>query len=411
MKSIKLSHPTAKLEGRVEVPGSKSESNRLLVLKHLYFPDLKIDRISNSRDTLIMQSALQSCDEVIDIGDAGTAMRFLTAYYASLPGKATYIQGSRRMHQRPIGILVDALSRLGATISYGHNVGYPPLRIEGQKLQGGQLVVDSSVSSQFISALMMIAPAMEQGLQIQLINSVVSAPYIHLTATIMRSLGLEVRLTDSTIEIPKTKTLEAQNQVVEPDWSAASYWYAMAALSAHFMVQLPGFRKKSQQGDAAIAQLFEPLGVSSAFIDGGLRLQKSDAKNEIPEIDLLNTPDLAQTMAVVCAAKNQLVKITGLQTLRIKETDRLQALKTELEKTGAEIEIGEDFLEIKKGVQFTQGVTFETYDDHRMAMALAPLALLSPIIINNPQVVAKSYPTFWEDLEGVGFTKSEIVLS
>lgn len=403
MKSIKLSHPTSKVIGKVQVPGSKSESNRLLLLKYLYFPHLDIGKISDSRDTTLMQTALQSGSGDINIGDAGTAMRFLTAYYASLSGKITTLHGTDRMHERPIGLLVEALKKLGARISYLQKPGYPPLKIQGEKLNGGTLEIDGSVSSQFISALMMIAPAMDEGLHLKLKGFSVSAPYIYLTANIMITLGFEVSLKNDEVVIPKAEIPDSKPLVVEADWSAASYWYAIALLAEKAEIYLPGFRQYSSQGDSAVSGLFESLGVQSHFIGTGFRLQKSEARNSNLTINLVNNPDLAQTMAVVYAAKNLPAKITGLQTLRIKETDRLEALKTELEKTGAKIEVGDDFLEIKKGIQTIEGVTFETYEDHRMAMALAPLALIDPIRINNPDVVAKSYPSFWQDLELVGF--------
>lgn len=400
---MKLSHPTSHVIGKIEVPGSKSESNRLLLLKHLYFPNLDIGKISDSRDTSFMQAGLQSKGSAIDVGDAGTAMRFITAYNATKAGQTVTISGSDRMHQRPIGILVDALNLLGARITYLDKEGYPPLQITGQNLKGGILEIDGSVSSQFISALMMIGPCMKKGIHLKLKGFSVSTPYIYLSANLMRKFGFEVRLEGGDIIIPHKKVEQVPAFVVEPDWSAASYWYAIALLAEKAEIYLPGFRQHSLQGDAFVSGLFEPLGIQSLFIGSGFRLKKGEAKQQKFVINLIHNPDLAQTMAVVFAAKNLPAKITGLQTLRIKETDRLQALKTELEKTGAEIEIGDDFLEVKKGIQNLEGVVFDTYEDHRMAMAFAPLALLAPIAINDPGVVAKSYQSFWEDLGRVGF--------
>lgn len=408
MSSIKISHPTRKVIGRVEVPGSKSESNRLLLLKHLYFPNMDIGKISNSRDTAFMQRGITASSDEVNVGDAGTAMRFLTAFYACQAGRKVKMLGTDRMYQRPIGILVDALNSLGAKISYADREGYPPLNIEGQKLQGGKLEIDGSVSSQFISALMMIAPGMERGLKLKLKGFSVSAPYIYLTANLMRKLGFEVTFEAGDIIIPHKEVAEAPALIVEPDWSAASYWYAITLLAEKAEIYLPGFREHSLQGDAFVSGLFEPLGVHTHFIGSGFHLKKGEVKEQKFTINLVHNPDLGQTMAVAYAAKNLPAKITGLQTLRIKETDRLQALKTELEKTGAEIEIGDDFLEVKKGIQYLEGVTFETYEDHRMAMAFAPLALLSSITINNPEVVAKSYQSFWEDLERVGFVAEKV---
>ncbi|AEV32804.1 5-enolpyruvylshikimate-3-phosphate synthase [Owenweeksia hongkongensis DSM 17368] len=406
MSAIKLSHATSKVIGKIEVPGSKSESNRLLLLKHLYFPNLNIGKISDSRDTSFMKAALESENSEINIGDAGTAMRFNTAFNATKAGRNITLSGSERMHERPIGILVDALNKLGAKITYLDKEGYPPLKIEGQQLAGGTLEIDGSVSSQFISALMMIGPGMKEGIHLKLKGFSVSAPYIYLTANLMRKLGFDAKLDEEDIIIPHQKAKEIQSSVVEPDWSAASYWYAIALLTDEAEIYLPGFLQHSLQGDASVRGLFEPLGIQSLFIGSGFRLKKGEVKQQRFDINLVHNPDLAQTLAVVFAAKNLPAKITGLQTLRIKETDRLKALKTELEKTGAEIEIGDDFLEVKKGIQNLEGVIFDTYEDHRMAMAFAPLALMAPITINNPEVVAKSYQSFWEDLEAVGFLVS-----
>ena len=403
MSAIKLSHPSSKVVGKIEVPGSKSESNRLLLLKHLYFPNLSINKISDSRDTSFMKAALESESGEINVGDAGTAMRFNTAFNAARAGINVTLSGSERMHHRPIGILVDALNQLGAKITYVDKEGFPPLKIEGHKLLGGSIEIDGSVSSQFISALMMIGPGMEEGIHLTLKGFSVSAPYIYLTASLMRKLGFDVKVEGEDIIIPHKKVKDVQSFTVEPDWSAASYWYAIALLAQKAEIYLPGFRQHSLQGDAFVSGLFEPLGIHSHFIGSGFRLKKVEVKQQRFDINLVHNPDLAQTLAVVFAAKNLPAKITGLQTLRIKETDRLQALKIELEKTGAEIEIGDDFLEVKKGIQNLEGVTFDTYEDHRMAMAFAPLALIGPITINNPEVVAKSYPSFWKDLERVGF--------
>lgn len=406
MSAITLSHPTSKVIGKIEVPGSKSESNRLLLLKHLYFPNLDIGKISDSRDTSFMKAGLESESANINIGDAGTAMRFITAYSATKPGTDITLSGSDRMHQRPIGILVDGLNLLGAKITYLDKEGYPPLRIEGHELKGGTLEIDGSVSSQFISALMMIGPGMEEGIHLKMKGFSVSAPYIYLTANLMRKFGFDVKLENGDIIIPHKTVDTVPKFVVEPDWSAASYWYAIALLADSAEIYLPGFRQHSLQGDAFVSGLFEPLGIHSHFIGSGFRLKKGEVKQQKFEINLIHNPDLAQTLAVVFAAKNLPAKITGLQTLRIKETNRLEALKTELEKTGAEIEIGNDFLEVKKGIQSLEGVVFDTYEDHRMAMAFAPLALLAPITINDPDVVAKSYQSFWKDLESVGFLVS-----
>lgn len=414
MDSIKLSHPTGKVIGKIQVPGSKSEANRLLVLRQLYFPNLEIKGLSSSRDTHILTRLLidYNKNNKLNAEDAGTAMRFATAFLASQEGQWT-LSGSERMHERPIGILVESLQKLGAEIEYLDEEGFPPLKITGQKLAGGEIEVDGSQSSQFISALMMIGPAMEEGLKIYIPGFSVSTPYIYLTANIMRKLGLKVTVLGEEIIIPpKDQELMApQTFSIEPDWSAASYWYLIALLADKAEIYLPGFHQYSLQGDSFVANLFAPLGIDSHFIGAGFRLKKAEIKQSEFDINLVHNPDLAQTMAVAFAATGLKARIKGLQTLRIKETDRLQALKTELEKTGAEIEIGEDYLKVNKGVQYVKGICFKTYNDHRMAMALAPLALLGEIEIENPQTVQKSYGSFWQDLEKVKFAIADARLS
>ena len=403
MEVLKLSHPSKKIIGKIQVPGSKSESNRLLILKYLYFPGLEIGRLSDSRDSRFMEQALKSTSSSIDVGDAGTAMRFLTAYYSINTGKSVRLAGTDRMHERPIGILAEALKTLGAEILYEKQEGYPPLLITGKKLKGGILEIDGSVSSQFISALMMIGPSMEQGLSILVKGFSVSTPYIYLTANLMRRLGFEISIRGEEIIIKPRIPKSPATFAVEPDWSAASYWFLMSLLAEKAEIYLPGFRQYSLQGDAFVSGLFEPLGVESHFIGSGFRLKKSVQQQERFSINLIHNPDLAPTMAVAFAAKNIPARISGLQTLKIKETDRLEALKVELEKTGAQVKVGEDFLEIVRGIQHLEGLTFSTYKDHRMAMAFAPLALLAPIFIKEPDVVVKSYQNFWSDLQTVGF--------
>lgn len=403
MNILRLSHPSKKVIGKIRVPGSKSESNRALLLKQLYFSNLHIDGLSDSRDTESMQNGLAFKGDHLNIGDAGTAMRFLTAFYAAQPQTEILISGTSRMHQRPIAVLVKALRELGARIDYAGEEGFPPLRISGQSLVGGKLEIDGSISSQFISALMMLGPQMEEGLELHIKGFSVSAPYIYLTANLMRRMNFDVGIVGEQISIRPKKDIQLKQFAIEPDWSSASYWFLIALLAEKAEIYLPGFRQYSLQGDAFVSGLFDPLGVESHFIGSGFRLKKSHLKQKQYTINLVHNPDLAQTLAVAFVAKGVQARISGLQTLRIKETNRLEALKKELEKTGAEISIGDDFLEISKGVQQLKDVVFQTYDDHRMAMALAPLALLAPISIENPGVVAKSYQSFWSDLEKVGF--------
>ena len=410
MKKMSLLHPTRRIIGKIQVPGSKSEANRLLILKHLYEPGLQIGNLSQSRDTAYLLRALENApSERVDVGDAGTAMRFLTAYYAIRPEAKVELRGTERMHQRPIGVLVDALRQLGATIEYLDKEGFPPLRIRGRPLVcTEEIEVDTSVSSQFISALMMIGPAVEGGLRLKFKGLSVSAPYVYLTARLMRQLGFNLRIYGNGMEVMPGREENTLEQItVEPDWSAASYWFLLALLADKSEIYLPGFRQHSLQGDSYVSSLFEPLGVQSHYIGSGFRLKKRAADKDEFSFNLLHNPDLAQTIAVALAAKNYRGSIAGLQTLRIKETDRLAALKTELEKTGAIIEIGDDYLEVKSGVQNVEGILFNSYDDHRMAMALAPLALLGQINIENPEVVQKSYGNYWQDLEKVKFEVGE----
>lgn len=399
----RISHPDRRLVGRIGIPGSKSESNRLLVLNHLFFPQLRIQGLSDSEDTRRMQSCLADRGNFIHVADAGTVMRFLTAYFAIRDGREHVLMGSRRMHERPVGNLVEALQSMGADIRYLEKEGYPPLKIFGRRIVGGEVSLDAGISSQFISALMMIGPALKEGLKINLKGLSVSAPYIYMTANLMRRLGFVVRVSDSMVEVLPEVPDAPKEFHVEPDWSAASYWYLLVLLAEKAEIYLPGFNQHSLQGDAMVGGLFESLGVNSHFIGSGFRLQKSDSIDKTARINLLHNPDLAQTMAVAYAALNMEAEIYGLQSLRIKETDRLLALQQELAKTGAQIEIGGDYLKVKSGIRKVSGVEFETYGDHRMAMALAPLSLLGEVVINDPGVVGKSYRSFWGDLQKVGF--------
>jgi len=406
----KLHHPSGRIIGRIAVPGSKSETNRLLILKYLYELPFQIENQARSGDTDYLAKALaQPRASHWEVGDAGTAMRFLTAAAACRPGQKVCISGSPRMHERPIGVLVSALRQMGAHISYLEREGYPPLAITGQKLHCPEpLSIDSSVSSQFLSALMLIAGKVDGGIALSYCGLSVSAPYVYLTARLMRLLGFDPRLYGNGLRVGPERMGSVPNHVaVEPDWSAASYWFLIALLAQKAEVYLPGFKQYSLQGDSYVAALFEPLGIESHYIGSGFRLRKGGPRGGEEAINLLHNPDLAQTMAVAYAAVQKPLHITGLQTLRIKETDRLAALRTELEKTGAEVEIGSDYLQLKRGIQHLDGLHFETYQDHRMAMAFAPLALLGSIEIANPGVVVKSYANFWEHLQSVGFQMEE----
>lgn len=407
------------LRGRIVLPASKSISGRALVINALSGSSLLPDNLSDSNDTQVMLNALREMPEVIDIGAAGTAMRFLTAYLSVTPGTHT-ITGTERMKHRPIGILVDALRTLGADIAYEGEEGFPPLRIAGRNdIEGGELSVPGNVSSQYISALLMIAPTLKKGLRLTLTGQIASRPYLDMTMSMMRDFGAEVEwIAKDVIEV-KPGSYRQRPYHIESDWSAASYWYEMVALSpdAGAQVELVGLHHDSIQGDSKVWQLMSELGVATEYYeepDGTeiIRLRKTGNLACHFCHDFSHQPDLAQTFAVTCAMLDVPFRLVGLQSLRIKETDRIAALVEELGKIvcleGNDSELlwegfyNIDDLELLPFEEFT----FDTYDDHRMAMALAPVCLRTggEIVINNPEVVSKSYPHYWEDLEKVGFS-------
>ena len=391
------------LRGRIVLPASKSISNRALVLNALSGNTLLPDNLSDSDDTQVMLHALQEMPETIDIGAAGTAMRFLTAYLSVTPGEHT-ITGTERMKHRPIGILVDALRQLGATIAYEGEEGFPPLRIVGRDdLEGGELSVPGNVSSQYISALLMIAPTLKKGLRLTLTGIIASRPYLNMTISMMRDFGVEVEWEgDNVINVHSGSYLH-RAYTIESDWSAASYWYEMVALTQDESpcVILPGLFRESLQGDSAVQEMFRPLGVETTFIDSQtVQLSRSGKPSKHLELNLIGQPDLAQTLVVCCAMLGTTFRFSGLASLKIKETNRTAALQTELRKLG--IVIHED----GDSVVFWDGERCEaeddplicTYEDHRMAMAFAPVCMVRDSIrINNPEVVSKSYPNFWKD--------------
>ena len=390
----------------IQVTGSKSESNRLLILQAL-FPKLDIDNLSNSDDSKVLEKALHQGNGIIDIHHAGTAMRFLTAYFAVKPGAEVVLTGSERMQERPIGILVDALRSLGATIVYEKNEGFPPLRIVGQKISAKEVTIKANVSSQYISALMLIAGSLPNGLVIRLDGKVTSVPYINMTLSLLRQIRIKGEFKDNTIIVYHANELKQANVVVESDWSSASYFYSLVALSSGLSIKLQSYKKESLQGDSALVRIYESLGVETVFHDteAAVTLTKnSQAIKHIVEFDLVNTPDIAQTIAVTCYGLGVGCRLTGLHTLKIKETDRLVALKNELEKLGTSVDITMDSLELSVTGSIRSNIAIETYNDHRMAMAFAPLALKVPIIIMDSGVVSKSFPTFWEDMEQSGMT-------
>ena len=403
---IEISALQSSINNQLSITGSKSESNRLLLLNQLFENVLTLENISNSEDSQLMQKALANKTDLIDIHHAGTAMRFLTAYFSIQDGRKVTLTGSDRMKQRPIKILVDALNELGAEISYQENEGYPPLSIVGKKLTKETITIPSNISSQYITALCLIGTKLENGLTINLNGKIISVPYIQMTIQLLNKVGIKATFEGNTIQVPFTKRIEAQIVQVESDWSSASYYYSLIALSQNSEVKISTYFKDSLQGDSALQNIYaENFGVISTF-DNGILSLKNDAnfqpKQKI-ELNLINTPDIAQTIAATCVGLKVNCILTGLETLKIKETDRLVALKNELEKLGAIIRITDDSLAIEGYQDFSETPTFETYNDHRMAMCMAPLAQKYAIRINNEMVVEKSYPTFWEDWKQLGF--------
>ncbi|PNQ73909.1 3-phosphoshikimate 1-carboxyvinyltransferase [Hanstruepera neustonica] len=392
----------------IVITGSKSESNRLLLLQAL-FPNLNITNLSHSDDSEVMQRALQSDLKTIDVHHAGTAMRFLTAYYAVQIGKEITLTGSSRMQERPIEILVDALKDLGADMGYLGKKGYPPLRIKGKILSKSEVVLKADVSSQYISALLLIAPKLQNGLKLILEGNITSKPYINMTLSLLNQIGIETSFEGQVIQVQHQDEINNQTIVVESDWSSASYFYSLAALSPiGTTITLVSFNEQSIQGDTVLKEIYKDFGVNSIFKDGRLTLQKINEPLKTHfECHLVNAPDIAQTIAVTSFGLGLSCELTGLHTLKIKETDRLQALKTELEKLGGTVHISNDSLKLEVCNTITKAVSIDTYNDHRMAMAFAPLCLKTDIVINDFEVVSKSYPSFWDDLKTLGIKVSQ----
>ena len=406
---LKLHHPSQVVHGELTITGSKSESNRLLVLQALY-PQIDIRNLSNSDDSQVTQKGLRSQSNIVDIHHAGTAMRFLTAYFAIQPDREIVLTGSERMQERPIKLLVEALNGLGADITYEKEPGFPPLIIRGKEITKDQLALPANISSQYISALMLIAPKLKNGLKIDLLGETTSVPYIKMTQSIMDQLGFETAFDGNQIIIKPISKINANRWTVESDWSSASYFYSIVALADSGEITLSNYFEKSKQGDAALSEIYEKFGVKTTHSNGKITLSKVEGFN-LPNyimLNLKNTPDLAQTIAVSCLGLDLDCKLTGLHTLKIKETDRLTALKIELEKLGAEVKITDRSLELVNSTKINKNISIDTYNDHRMAMAFAPLGLKVPININNAEVVSKSYPGFWDDLRKVDFDQNII---
>lgn len=401
------SFPTENI--KINISGSKSESNRMLILQ-AQFPNISIENLSESDDTAVLQQALKILKGSVDIHHAGTAMRFLTAYFSAKEGAEITLTGSQRMQERPIGVLVNALKSLGADIEYLKNEGFPPLKIKGKSLQKREVNIEANISSQYISALMLIAPMLPNSLKISLEGKTTSIPYIEMTMSLLKNLGIKGSFSNNEIGISAAKNVENTKLIVESDWSSASYFYSLVALSENAEITLGSFSEDSLQGDAALVQIYNSLGVQTVFNTSEKTISISKKKIELPDsllLDLANTPDLAQTIAVTCFGLGIGCKLTGLHTLKIKETDRLSALKNELEKLGATIQIDENSLNLEIALQIHPNKIIETYQDHRMAMAFAPLSLKTNLTINNAGVVSKSYPAFWDDFQKAGI-KCEI---
>jgi 3-phosphoshikimate 1-carboxyvinyltransferase len=403
-------------KSKVKITGSKSETNRLLLLQALY-PNLNLENTSNSDDSEVMQKALafthhpSPITQTIDVHHAGTAMRFLTAFFAIQDGKEVVLTGSSRMKERPIKILVDALNQLGAEITYEENEGFPPIRVKGKKLLQNKVSLPANVSSQYISALLLIAPKLENGLELTLEGEITSIPYIKMTLALLNEIGVKTTFEGNIIKVCHAEFVSASQLTVESDWSSASYWYSIVALSEiGTQITLSSYKENSLQGDSALTNIYQDFGVETVFNeDNSISITK--AKNHqlsIVNYQLNNCPDIAQTIAVTCFGLGIGCHLTGLHTLKIKETDRLEALKKELTKLGAKISVTDESLTLETSNSIKENVTIATYQDHRMAMAFAPLALKVPIKINEAEVVSKSYPDFWEDLKKVGFSIKEI---
>lgn len=406
--SFLVEHPSSKINHSFNISGSKSESNRLLILKYI-FKNIKIENLSNSDDTIVLKNYLESNSNLIDVHHAGTAMRFLTAYLAIQNNNSFQITGSERMQNRPIKILVDTLNILGADINYLDKIGYPPLKINGKMLLGGEISLSSEVSSQYISALMLIASSLKNGLVISLEGSVTSRPYIEMTLSILNRVGIKSSFKENKISIQSVKLLEKSIQKVESDWSSLSYFYSIVALSKYSELNIGSYNINSIQGDKKLVEIYKNFGVQTSFSNDTITIKKIESKdlNKSLKLDLSDTPDIAQTIAVTCFGLGLSCDLHGLHTLKIKETDRLEALKVELTKMGAIVSITKDSFHLTKSSEIKSNITIETYNDHRMAMAFTPLAICKPIIINNPDVVSKSFPDFWDHLKGMNFLISK----
>lgn len=407
-KSILIKKSDKNIKGNLCITGSKSESNRLLILQAIYPEKISIKNISDSDDTKVIEKALLSKNNIIDINHAGTAMRFLTAYFCIQPDYKIILTGSQRMKERPIKILVEALKFLGAKINYLEKEGYPPIEIIGNKLLGGEIQMNAQISSQYISALMLIAPSLEKGLNIYLTGNITSYPYILMTYNILKKIGIKILWRKNKISIFSCYPNNSNIFYIESDWTSASYYYSLAAVSNNCNIILSKYQKNSLQGDSSIRKIYNVFfGVNTLFYDDKIILEKK-INHILPKnisLNLNKNPDIAQTISVTCSLLKIKCFLYGLQTLKIKETDRLSALKNELYKIGINVLIDHQSLEIRDfNIKKANDLYIKTYKDHRMAMSFFPISLFFPIKIENPNVVKKSYPNFWSDLKRLQFS-------
>lgn len=408
--NLHLQSAICKLTSAISITGSKSETNRLLLLQAL-FPNITLANTSNSDDSEVMQKALKGNNEIVDIHHAGTAMRFLTAYFAVNEGREVVLTGSQRMTERPIKVLVEALQQLGAQISYENEEGYPPIRIKGQNITNNKVSIPANVSSQYISALLLVAPKLENGIELTLVGEITSIPYIKMTLALLNEIGVKTIFEGNIITVkPFTVNNKPQTLTVESDWSSASYFFSIVALSEiGTQITLSSYKQNSLQGDISLVEIYKNMGVDTVFKNNSIVLRKTAICNLQSLICNLNSsPDIAQTIVVTCLGLGIGCHLTGLHTLKIKETDRLEALRIELTKLGANISVTNDSLTLIASKEIISNVKIATYNDHRMAMAFAPLAIKVPINIENAEVVSKSYPDFWRDLESLGFLMESV---
>ena len=398
---VLVTKPTAAILAKIKLSSSKSESNRALIINAVSGNKCELNNLSDARDTQTMQRLLLSVDKTLDVLDAGTTMRFLIAL-KSLSGENRILTGTPRMCERPVKILVDTLRQLGADIHYLGVEGYPPVEIKGFNSKSDKVQIQGDVSSQYISAISMSSILLPNGLELELIGKVASRPYIEMTLDLMKHFGVSHTWEGNTIRVAK-QNYTANQYTIESDWSGASYWFSVVALAENAEIELLGLKKHSLQGDSAIVGIMDSFGVASTFTEEGILLKKKAHQTEVT-VDFSDCPDLAQTVVACAAVKGIKLKMKGIESLRIKETDRIIALQNELKKFNASLnDIGEGWFEVVPSVDIPKNITIHTYDDHRMAMAFAPLAFVSDLVIEEPSVVNKSYPGYWNDLKKAGF--------